>query len=85
MLLKERTLVNNLLSLYIGYFVLPYLSAMYSVVVNLFLSQAQGESRVTLPAKVERVDEEADPCLMDKVIGKIIYAKYYEHRPYILA
>ena len=58
---------------------------MYSVVVNLFLSQAQGESRVTLPAKVERVDEEADPCLMDKVIGKVIYAKYYEHLPYILA
>ena len=42
--------------------VLPYLSAMYSVVVNLFLSQAQ--------------EEEADPCLMDKVIGKDIYPKY---------
>ena len=49
---------------------------MYSVVVNLFLSQ---ESRVTLPAKVERVDEDADPCLMEKVIGKVIYPKYYEH------
>ena len=39
---------------------------MYSVVVNLFLSQ---ESRVTLPAKVERVDQ-ADPCLMDKLVGR---------------
>jgi len=27
------------------------------------------ESRVTLPAKVEQVDE-ADPCLMDKVVGR---------------